>query len=55
MSKKNELNISLCDGKYTIKEDSRGILYSLRYEEPWRDLCGDNLVAALVFEIESLK
>lgn len=55
MSKNYELNITLCDGKYTIKQDDKGRLYSLRYGEPWRDLYGDNLIAALVFEIESLK
>ncbi len=47
--------ISLLDGKYTILINSLGALSALRYGEPWRDLVGDNLVRAMVVEIERLR
>lgn len=42
--------INLCEGKYTLINDS-GKLTALRYGEYWdRDLTGDNLVYSLFVE-----
>jgi len=47
---------TVCDGKYTIVfRESTGELSALRYGEPWRDLCGDGIVLAMLQEIENLK
>ena len=55
----SELSALLCveldNGKYTVKQDSSGRLYALRYGEEWRDLCGDNLVYQLAAEVERLR
>lgn len=42
------------DGKYTVVLDNNGKLYALRYGQPWRDCCGDNLVFALAQDLETL-
>lgn len=47
--------ISLLDGKYTVLINDLGALSALRYGEPWRNLVGDNLVRAMVVEIEELR
>lgn len=40
-----KIEIKLEDGKYTyVLEPDRGMQYALRYGQPWRDLCGDNLI-----------
>ncbi len=46
--------IDLEGGKYTLINDN-GKLTALRYNEPWRDLCGDKLIAALVAERDELE
>jgi len=43
--------ISLVDGKYTVRKKANGSLEVLLYGEVWRDLAGDNLVAALFDEL----
>lgn len=42
------------NGKYTLTYD-RGVMKALRYGEQWRDLTGDNLVAAMFNEIQELR
>lgn len=42
------------DRKYAVVSEG-GIIRALRYGEPWRDLTGDNLVAALVSKINDLQ
>lgn len=49
------INVSVENGKYTVIQDKRGRLHAFRYGEPWRDLCGDNLVYALAAEVERLR
>jgi hypothetical protein len=44
---------SFDNGKYTVINDN-GILTALRYNEPWRSLAGDNLVAAMLDEVHRL-
>jgi hypothetical protein len=44
---------SFDNGKYTVVNDN-GILTALRYNEPWRSLAGDNLVAAMLDEVNRL-
>ena len=51
----NQYDITIYDGKYRVIMDDNNRLYALRYGEPWRDLCGDNLILALVQEIANLK
>jgi translation initiation factor 2B subunit (eIF-2B alpha/beta/delta family) len=41
------------DGKYTVINNN-GVLKALRYGEEWRDLTGDNLIGAMLSEIERL-
>lgn len=51
------LDVTVGDGKYTVRQDSGGKLYALRYRdtEIWRDLTGDGLVCALAHEVERLR
>jgi hypothetical protein len=41
--------------KYTVLHDNGANLRALRHGEPWRDLCGDNLIMALIQRIEELE
>ena len=48
--------LTLNDGKYTIQWSNDFKVYEcLRYNEPWRDLTGDNLILALIQEINDLQ
>jgi hypothetical protein len=44
------------DGKYTVISNN-GVLSALRYGDAWRkdDLIGDNLVLAMLTEVDELK
>jgi len=42
---------SFDNGKYTVINNN-GLLSALRYGEPWRELTGDNLVAAMLHEVD---
>jgi len=42
------------DGKYALRRSKDGILWADRYGEPWRNLVGDNLIAAMLYTIEDL-
>ena len=46
--------IELEGGKYTYIQHQDGRSEALRYNEPWRDLTGDNLVSAMASRIEEL-
>lgn len=46
--------ISVNDGKYTVVID-QGKLNALRYDEPWRDLTGDNLIYWLAIELQEAR
>ena len=49
----DDLRITLENGKYTyVLKD--GQQFALRYGELWRDLTGDNFVAALAYFTDSL-
>lgn len=52
---KDMLRVSTPDGKYTVVQDHTGKLFALRYNEPWRDCVGDNLVLALAYEVDELR
>jgi len=43
--------LDLANGKYTVYQEKSGGLKALRYGEPWRDLCGDNLIFYLMVEL----
>ncbi len=47
------LQRSFDNGKYTVINNN-GLLSALRYGEPWRELTGDNLVAAMLHEVDHL-
>ncbi len=51
----SEISIKLDNGKYEVKETASGSLIALRHGEVWRDLCGDNLIYNMAYEIESLR
>lgn len=46
--------VTLDNGKYTLIRHEDGRMEALRYGEKWRDLTGDNLVAALAERIDHL-
>lgn len=50
-----DLNVTVADGKYTVRAKNGEGLHALRYGEPWRDLVGDGLVLALAQEINELR
>ncbi len=50
----DQIEIELCDGKYTYIRDEQG-QRALRYGEPWRDLTGDGFILAMAQEIEDLR
>mgnify|MGYP006279048435 CR=1 FL=1 len=52
---KDNLRVSICDGKYTIIQDSSCRSKVLRYGEEWREVTGDNVILGAAFEIEKLK
>ena len=47
--------VKVANGKYEVLHENGANLRALRYGEPWRDLCGDGLVLALVQRIEALE
>lgn len=46
--------VTVADGKYTVVIDG-GKLTALRHGEPWRDLCGDNLIYWLAVELQAAR
>jgi hypothetical protein len=48
----SELNVSICDGKYTVIQESTGGTRVLRYGEEWRDVTGDNVIGGLAWELQ---
>jgi hypothetical protein len=45
------MEVPVANNKYTVIQDATGRLKALRYGEPWRDCCGDNLVFYLAAEL----
>ena len=48
----SELNVSICDGKYTVIQEPSGETRVLRYGEEWRDVTGDNVICGLAWELQ---
>ncbi len=48
----SELNVSICDGKYTVIQEPTGGTRVLRYGEEWRDVTGDNVICGLAWELQ---
>jgi predicted nucleic acid-binding Zn-ribbon protein len=48
----SELNVTICDGKYTIIQKPTGKTRVLRYGEEWDDVTGDNLICGLARELQ---
>jgi len=47
---------NFADKKYTVVFDEETALFeALRHGEPWRDLCGDGLILAMLQEVDHLK
>ena len=46
------VNISICDGKYTVIPAPTGTTRVLRYGEEWRDVTGDNVIGGLAWELQ---
>lgn len=49
------IDVIVIDSKYTVRvgtaQEGRFIFECLRYDEPWRDLTGDNLALAMAQKI----
>ena len=51
----SELNVTICDGKYTIIQASNGVTRVLRYGDEWRDVTGDNVIGGLAWELQEAR
>lgn len=51
----NALDVTVYDGKYRVIQRKNGGLRALRYDEEWRDCCGDGLILALAQEVQELR
>ena len=49
------VNISICDGKYTVIQAPTGTTRVLRYGEEWRDVTGDNVIGGLAWELQAAR
>jgi len=49
------VNVTICDGKYTIVQVSTGGTRVLRYGEEWRDVTGDNVIGGLAWELQEAR
>ena len=49
------VNISICDGKYTVIQAPTGTTRVLRYGEDWRDVTGDNVIGGLAWELQEAR
>lgn len=49
------VNVTICDGKYTIVQVSTGGTRVLRYGEEWRDCTGDNVIGGLAWELREAR
>ena len=49
------VNISICDGKYTVIQAPTGTTRVLRYGEEWRDVTGDNVIGGLAWELQDAR
>ena len=49
------IRISVGNNKYEVIQDCEGKLYATRYGESWRDLCGDNLIYFLAYELDEAR
>ena len=50
-----DFDVKVCDGKYTYRQYKDGSQEALRHGETWRDLCGDNLVRCLAWELNEAR
>lgn len=51
----SEYFLDVADGKYSVYQERFGSIMALRYGEPWRGLCGDNLVFNMMVELIDAK
>lgn len=51
----SDTHVAVDGGKYTVVIVGDGGLHALRYGQPWRDLCGDNLVFNLAWELNEAR
>ncbi len=49
------LRMTICDGKYTIIQDSNWKTRILRYGEEWRDVTGDHVIGGLALELQEAR
>jgi len=52
---KSLLSVTVYNGKYTVIQEANGAVRALRYNEEWRDCCGDGLILALAQEVDTLR
>ena len=48
------VNISICDGKYTVIQAPTGTTRAFAIEE-WRDVTGDNVIGGLAWELQEAR
>jgi len=49
------LEVTVYDGKYTVRQNENGSVDILRYGAAWRDNVQDNVILALASEVEELQ
>jgi hypothetical protein len=49
------VNVTICDGKYTVIQEPTGGTRVLRYGEEWRDVTGDNVIGGLAWELQEAR
>jgi len=47
-------SLKIAEGKYEIFQTNKGSM-ALRYDEPWRDITGDNLILLMAYELAETK
>lgn len=49
------VNVTICDGKYTVIQEPTGGTRVLRYGEEWRNVTGDNVIGGLAWELQEAR
>lgn len=49
------VNVTICDGKYTVIQEPTGGTRVLRYGKEWRNVTGDNVISGLARELQEAR
>lgn len=50
-----QLEVSTCDGKYTVQQTDDGNVYVLRFGQPWRGPVYDKAILALAQDLREVR